>query len=106
VGGGNPMATDGRNVFHALALRFVLQGGEEWRMAMDHTQIFVVSNPRRCRPVSPTAPITALMPFVLSMPRDTQGKGTRLQIANSRSLKSLGISALWQTPQGEQRRTR
>jgi catalase len=45
TGGGNPMAPDGRNVFHALGLRFALPGGEEWRMAIDHTPIFVVSNP-------------------------------------------------------------
>jgi catalase len=43
--GGNPIATDGRNVFHALGLRFMLPGGEEWRMALDHTPIFIVSNP-------------------------------------------------------------
>jgi catalase len=45
TGGGNPLATDGRNVFHALGLRFDLPDGEEWRMAIDHTPIFVVSNP-------------------------------------------------------------
>ncbi|QJU58765.1 catalase family peroxidase [Sphingomonas sp. AP4-R1] len=45
TGGGNPLATDGRNVFHALGLRFSLPGGEEWRMAVDHTPIFIVSNP-------------------------------------------------------------
>ena len=45
LAGGNPGAPDGRNVFHALALRFVLPGGEEWRMALDHTPIFVVSTP-------------------------------------------------------------
>jgi catalase len=45
TGGGNPLATDGRNVFHALGLRFALPHGEEWRMAIDHTPIFIVSNP-------------------------------------------------------------
>ncbi|KUR75314.1 catalase family peroxidase [Novosphingobium sp. Fuku2-ISO-50] len=45
LAGGNPDAPDGRNVFHALALRFVLPGGEEWRMALDHTPIFIVSTP-------------------------------------------------------------
>lgn len=45
LAGGNPGAPDGRNVFHALALRFVLPGGEEWRMALDHTPIFPVSTP-------------------------------------------------------------
>jgi len=43
TGGGNPFATDGRNVFHAMALRFSLPGREEWRMALDHTPIFPVS---------------------------------------------------------------
>ncbi len=43
--GGIPAAPDGRNVFHALGLRFALPDGEEWRMAIDHTPIFVVSNP-------------------------------------------------------------
>jgi catalase len=45
TGGGNPLATDGRNVFHALGLRFALPDGEEWRMAIDHTPIFIVANP-------------------------------------------------------------
>lgn len=45
TGGGNPLATDGRNVFHALGLRFALPNGEEWRMAIDHTPIFIVSDP-------------------------------------------------------------
>jgi len=45
TGGGDPMAADGRVVFHALGLRFSLPGGEEWRMALDHTPIFIVSNP-------------------------------------------------------------
>ncbi|WP_404711868.1 catalase family peroxidase [Sphingomonas sp. MMS24-J13] len=46
TGGGNPMAADGRPVFHALGLRFALPGGEEWRMAIDHTPIFVIANPK------------------------------------------------------------
>jgi catalase len=45
MGGGDPMAGDGRNVFHAMALRFSLPGGEEWRMALDHTPIFPVATP-------------------------------------------------------------
>jgi catalase len=45
TGGGDPMAADGRPVFHALGLRFVLPHGEEWRMAIDHTPIFIVSTP-------------------------------------------------------------
>jgi len=44
VGGGNPLATDGRNVFHAMALRVKTPDGQEWRMAMDHTQIFPVAD--------------------------------------------------------------
>ncbi|MDO6416390.1 catalase family peroxidase [Sphingomonas sp. BIUV-7] len=45
TGGGDPISADGRPVFHALGLRFALPQGEEWRMAIDHTPIFVVSNP-------------------------------------------------------------
>jgi catalase len=45
TGGGNPLAMDGRPVFHALGLRFALPDGEEWRMAIDHTPIFIVSTP-------------------------------------------------------------
>ncbi len=44
TGGGDPMAADGRVVFHALGLRFALPDGEEWRMAIDHTPIFIVAN--------------------------------------------------------------
>jgi catalase len=43
---GNPLAADGTALFHALGLRFMLPHGEEWRMAIDHTPIFIVSNPR------------------------------------------------------------
>ncbi|UAK26262.1 catalase family peroxidase [Sphingomonas nostoxanthinifaciens] len=43
TGGGNPMAPDGRVVFHALGLRFVLPHGERWHMALDHTPIFIAS---------------------------------------------------------------
>lgn len=45
TGGGSPIAPDGRPVFRALGLRFALPGGEEWRMAIDHTPIFVVGTP-------------------------------------------------------------
>jgi len=45
LAGPNPGAPDGRNVFHALGLRFTLPGGVEWRMALDHTSTFIVSNP-------------------------------------------------------------
>jgi len=44
TGGGNPLATDGRNVFHAMALRIVSPDGQEWRTAMDHTAIFPVAD--------------------------------------------------------------
>lgn len=43
--GGNPFATDGRNVFRALALQITAPDGEIWRMAMDHTPIFPVATP-------------------------------------------------------------
>ncbi len=43
---GNPMAPDATALFHALGLRFLLPRGEEWRMALDHTPIFIVSNPK------------------------------------------------------------
>lgn len=45
TGGGIPMATDGRNVFHAIGLQFTAPGGEIWRLAMDHTPIFPVATP-------------------------------------------------------------
>jgi catalase len=44
LGGGNPLAGDGRNVFHAMALRLRTPDGHEWRMAMDHTPIFPVAD--------------------------------------------------------------
>jgi catalase len=43
---GDPMAADGTALFHALGLRFMLPRGEEWRMAIDHTPIFIVSTPK------------------------------------------------------------
>jgi catalase len=43
---GDPTAADGKALFHAVGLRFLLPHGEEWRMAIDHTPIFIVSNPR------------------------------------------------------------
>ncbi|WAC48283.1 catalase family peroxidase [Asticcacaulis sp. SL142] len=46
LGGGNPLARDGRNVFHALALRIVTPDRQEWRLAMDHTDIFPVATPQ------------------------------------------------------------
>lgn len=42
VAGGNPLATDGRNVFHSMALLLKTPDGQQWRMAMDHTPIFPV----------------------------------------------------------------
>jgi len=44
VAGGNPFAADGRKVFHSMALVLKTPGGEEWRMAMDHTPIFPVAD--------------------------------------------------------------
>ncbi|WP_034158679.1 catalase family peroxidase [Sphingomonas sp. ERG5] len=43
VAGGNPLATDGRNVFHSMALILKTPDGQQWRMAMDHTPIFPVA---------------------------------------------------------------
>jgi catalase len=46
LGGSNPLAGDGRNVFHAIALSLTAPDGQEWRMAMDHTPIFPVADPQ------------------------------------------------------------
>jgi catalase len=46
VAGGNPLATDGRNVFHAIGLILRTPDGQEWRTAMDHTPIFPVADPQ------------------------------------------------------------
>lgn len=43
TGGGNPFATDGRNVFHSLALQLTGSDGQIWRMALDHTPVFPVA---------------------------------------------------------------
>lgn len=43
--GGNPLATDGRNVFHSMALVLRTPDGQQWRMALDHTPIFPVATP-------------------------------------------------------------
>lgn len=45
TGGSDPFATDGRNVFHALALQLTGPDGQIWRMAMDHVPIFPVATP-------------------------------------------------------------
>ncbi|HVI99303.1 MAG TPA: catalase family peroxidase [Sphingomonas sp.] len=44
LAGGNPLATDGRNVFHSMALLLRTRDGQEWRMALDHTPIFPVAD--------------------------------------------------------------
>ncbi|ROT93459.1 catalase family peroxidase [Altererythrobacter sp. FM1] len=44
IAGGNPLATDGRNVFHSMALILKTPDGQQWRMAMDHTPIFPVAD--------------------------------------------------------------
>ncbi len=44
LGGGNPLASDGRNVFHSMALLLKTPDGQEWRMALDHTPIFPVAD--------------------------------------------------------------
>jgi catalase len=46
TGGSNPFATDGRNVFHAMALQISGAHGQIWRMALDHTPIFPVATPK------------------------------------------------------------
>lgn len=45
TGGGKPYAPDGRVVFHSMALNFDLPGGEQFRMAMNHVPIFIISDP-------------------------------------------------------------
>lgn len=44
TGGGNPLATDGRNVFHSMAMLIRTPDGQQWRMGMDHTPIFPVAD--------------------------------------------------------------
>ena len=44
VAGGNPLAGDGRNVFHSMAFVLKTPDGQEWRLAMDHTPIFPVAD--------------------------------------------------------------
>lgn len=44
LGGGNPLAGDGRNVFHSMAFVLKTPDGQEWRLAMDHTPIFPVAD--------------------------------------------------------------
>jgi catalase len=49
TGGGLPYAPDGRLVFHAIALSLTQANGEQWRMAMDDTPIFLVATPQAFR---------------------------------------------------------
>ncbi|MDK2762085.1 MAG: catalase family peroxidase [Sphingopyxis sp.] len=44
VAGGNPFASDGRNIFHSMALAIKTADGQEWRLAMDHTPIFPIAD--------------------------------------------------------------
>jgi catalase len=44
LAGGNPLAGDGRSVFHSMAILMKAPNGEEWRLAMDHTPIFPVAD--------------------------------------------------------------
>jgi catalase len=44
VAGGNPLASDGRNVFHSMALIVRTPDGQQWRMGLDHTPIFPVAD--------------------------------------------------------------
>lgn len=46
TGGGNPYGPDGRLVFHAMALSITAENGEEWRMALDNTPMFLVATPQ------------------------------------------------------------
>ncbi|WP_175663442.1 catalase family peroxidase [Burkholderia ambifaria] len=45
TGGSVPTGADSDQIFRGLGMRFALADGEEWRMALDQTPIFVVSNP-------------------------------------------------------------
>lgn len=44
IAGGNPLAGDGRNVFHSMALILRMPDGQQWRTGMDHTEIFPVAD--------------------------------------------------------------
>jgi catalase len=44
TGGSVPTGADAGQIFHGLGMRFQLPGGREWRMALDQTPVFVVSN--------------------------------------------------------------
>ncbi len=46
LAGGNPLAGDGRNVFHSMALILRTPDHQEWRTGMNHTPIFPVADPQ------------------------------------------------------------
>src|SRR3546814_11890285 len=48
TGGGRPFATDGRNVFRAMALQLTGPAGAIWRLAIAHPPIFPVATPEAC----------------------------------------------------------
>ena len=46
TGGGQPYAPDGRLAFRSLALSLSQANGEQWRMALDDTPMFLVATPQ------------------------------------------------------------
>jgi len=46
TGGGQPYAPDGRLAFRSLALSLIHKNGEQWRMALDDTPMFLVATPQ------------------------------------------------------------
>ncbi|CAN7667702.1 catalase family peroxidase [Caballeronia sp. LjRoot34] len=44
TGGSVPAGADADQIFHGLGLRFLFPARQEWRMALDDTPIFIVSN--------------------------------------------------------------
>lgn len=46
TGGGQPYAPDGRLAFRSLALSLTQANGEQWRMALDDTPMFLVATPQ------------------------------------------------------------
>jgi catalase len=80
IAGGNPLAGDGRNVFHSMALILRAPDGQEWRTGMDHTPIFPVADPqsfvalqRASRPDPKTGkPDPALMKAYLAQHPETK----------------------------------
>jgi catalase len=46
TGGGQPYAPDGRLAFRSLALSLTQVNGEQWRMALDDTPMFLVATPQ------------------------------------------------------------